>query len=129
MKAITVLIVTLVSVLAVGCASSKIRLYDGPERPFQEIALIKCDPDIIVRVFDGKEVRNVKGCEISLRPGSIMFDVCFEKVVSSQRIYCTQYIPQTLKVEAGKIYRVSYMSGQGTWRPYISEVTEKERYK
>lgn len=124
-----------------GCASTQIRTYDGPEKPLQEVALVKCDPFILINGVDGNKNHRLyaggglwyQDCEIGVLPGHHTFDVCFDASYSTGTMNvtnrCGRDIPVPLDARAGRIYRIKYESNWGRWRPWIEDVTEGERTK
>jgi hypothetical protein len=140
------------AVLMSSCASinlqaarsfnTKIKTYDGPEKPLHEIALVKCDPFILVNGIDGNKSHRAyagggvryRDCEISVMPGLHTFDVCFyesyrHKNGTSSTINCREDIPVQLDAQAGRIYRIKYENILGRWRPWIEDVTEGKQAK
>lgn len=124
-----------------GCAllTKNIKTYEGPDRPQDEIAIIKIDNNIGFVAIDGN--RNFRfyagssiwdyGYEISILPGNHIFNVYFSE--SSSAIYGTYRsltdVSIRLSAEAGHIYRIKYERKFTTWKAWIEDITQDEKSK
>jgi len=134
---ISVLLIAFLILLS-GCSAKQVKTYDGPEKPLQEIALVKCAPSIIVNRVDGNKELNAyagsglwyRDCEISVLPGQHIFDVCFRSTYSTGYITvtnrCKKDFPVKLDAQAGKTYRITYERKWSKWRAWAENITKGE---
>ncbi len=121
-----------------ACAPMKMHAYEGQPRPPEELATVKCSPNIVINAIDGNAAWKAKagrwgtayvGCDISVLPGRRTFDVCFDAAGSIGSVTCRKDIPLEFQASEGRTYKISYETVGYQWRPVVADVTEQESRK
>jgi hypothetical protein len=111
-----------------------LKAYEGPERPRQELATIKCDPGVQVHAIDGnKQLRTgavsnlnfYRDCDITVLPGEHVVDVCYDRSgrYGSQEVIdrCDKDVPVSRSFQLGRVYRIKFFTSSTGWTPWIAD--------
>jgi len=114
---------------ACGVEKIVIKNYEGPDRPADQVALLKPQLYIIIHSIDGDKSKYFKtwqqhgstDADMALAPGIHSFDVSYEKL--SARSSRSVQIKHEFK--EGRRYLLGAQLLGTTWKPQIQDVTDR----
>jgi|GEM_PF-6185454 len=133
-----VLGMAVISIICVGCGTTKIQTYPGAERPQEEIAVLNCDSNLSVESVDGNSAYNCSGCEIRFLPGYHTIEASFSEGGVSVSVSClgvgsstgggkssTGSLSKSFNAKAGGRYRLTYEVFGTQWSLIVKESDQK----
>lgn len=114
---------TLISSLLVGCSTNRaVQLYEGPERPISDVAVVKMPVQLDIVTINDRQVQGVNAMfsmedkELHLEPGQYRIVAHYKDVwdrpASSHEVVQSDPVQFNIDARAGQLYRLDYPQPQ-----------------